>query len=146
VTPFPQLPSVLEVKPGGMETVGRAEVVVVEVVRAVVVVLVVVIETGGGDPPPWQVPKSDWHPAPQYAAPEPHQKNSEQQDPKREPAQVVVLPHMPLMDAWSVPDGAGADDDVEVEVVRDDVLVLVVLLLVLEVVDVVGCALPSQYP
>ena len=123
----------------GPELVGAADVVVLEVVVGTVagrVVLVDVVPGAGGACP--QDPNSGWHPVPQYEVPLPHQKNSEQHEPKPVPAHVVELPHMPLVLATSVPVGPTVED--VVELLREVVVVLVLVdvgLLVVEVVEVV---------
>lgn len=121
----------------GPELVGAADVVV-EVVGTVggLVVLVEVVPGAGGACP--QDPNSGWHPVPQYVVPLPHQKNSEQHEPKPVPAHVVELPHMPFVLAISVPVGPTVEDVVEVLLEVVVVLVLVeVGRLVVEVVEVV---------
>lgn len=118
--------------------VVRVEVVLVvrvlvdeEVGGAGMEVLLVVVVPGGAGVSS-QRPKADWHPAPQYSGPEPHQKKREQQGPQPAsamPGQIVELPHWPLV--VIMPVGMGMK---EVELV----LLLVEVLLVVLVVVVVG--------
>jgi hypothetical protein len=126
---------------------GGAEVEVeVEVVEGMLVEVLVEKEEEDEPPPPppEQAPNWGLQPFPQYSTPLPHQKNSEQQAPKREPRHVVWLPHMPLVVMTVPPEGTGIPDvvDVEVEVIMDvdvvDVEVEVTTDVDVDVVVVVG--------
>ncbi|PSN70826.1 hypothetical protein BS50DRAFT_584407 [Corynespora cassiicola Philippines] len=64
-------------------------------------------EDTGGPPPPPHTPNAALHPPPQYASEAPQKYHSEQQFPNGEPPHVVTLPHWPLVDTMSVPEGSG---------------------------------------
>lgn len=136
----------LDVRPGGIETVGEEDVVVVLDVVVLVVVVVVVGGVGGrvllvvvvvvvvldGCPgwpgTPRQAPNWLWQPAPQNSIEAPHQKNCEQQGPKLGfPMHMVLLPHMPLVVTCNPPVGK-AVEDVEVLVATPTGCVVTLLL------------------
>lgn len=176
------MPSVVDVRPAGIDTVGVEEVEVlvllvvevvvgpevvvgvrvvvgVKVVDTVVPTVVVTIEVTVAEtvavvvmvapvpPPPTLIvteevmklvtvtvvvdmgtarphdPNCDWQPPPQKESSLPQKKNWEQQRPKRDPAQVVVLPHMPFVDIWRGVTGGSevAVEDADVDDVERDV-------------------------